>query len=414
MREGHEPRLSRGLLASVRLRVTAAATLAVVAVLVVAGIALVQAQGRQLLDRVDETVAQRADELAAEIRAGNSNPALTARGADTVSQVVGSDGRVLAASPALSGKPALVTGPRQPGPRTVHDVPLETGEYRLVARVISTPDGPVTLLVAGSLDDVAESTDAVRRSLLVGIPVVAAILAVFVWILVGRLLRRVELANAAQQRFVADASHELRTPLARMRTELEVDLAHPGTSDATATRRSLLEETVELQHLTDDLLLLARSDAGGWSGSHVLVDLDAVVLTECRAATVPEGIGLDTSGVAPTQTRGDAGQLARAFRNGLENALRHASSAVAVTVGQADGSARVTVTDDGPGIPVADRRRVFDRFIRLDDARSTTAGGSGLGLAITREIVEHHGGRVWVEAAPGGGTVLSVTLASGR
>ena len=149
------------------------------------------------------------------------------------------------------------------------------------------------MLVAGSLDDVSESTGAVRRSLLLGIPAVAAVLAALVWFLVGRLLRRVELATAAQQRFVADASHELRTPLARMRTELEVDLAHPETSDPVAARRSLLEETVGLQHLTDDLLLLARSDAGGLVARREPIDLDAVV-----AARVPRrgGAGRDHLG----------------------------------------------------------------------------------------------------------------------
>lgn len=410
MPDGHEPRVSRRLLTSVRLRVTVAAALAVVAVLVVAGFALVQAQRRQLIDRIDEAVEQRAAELAVDLRSGIGGEPLAGRGADTVSQVIGPDGRVLASSPALAGEQALAAASFRTGPRTVHDVPLDTGDYRLVARQVTTPDGQVTLLVAGSLDDIPDSTGAVRRSLLIGIPMVAAVLAMLVWILVGRLLRRVELATVAQQRFVADAAHELRTPLARMRTELEVDLAHPGTSDPIATRRSLLEEAIGLEHLADDLLLLARSDAGGLTARRELVDLDAVVAAECRSATVPDRVTLDTSGVVPTQVRGDPGQLARAFRNTLENAIRHAHSAVAVNLGQTDGSVRICVVDDGPGIPPADRRRIFERFTRLDVARGAAAGGSGLGLAITREIVEHHGGRVWAEAPPSGGTALCITL----
>jgi signal transduction histidine kinase len=287
---------------------------------------------------------------------------------------------------------------------------LETGDYRVVAHRVATPDGQVTLIVAGSLDDVSDSTAAVRRSLLIGIPSVAAVLAVLVWFLVGRLLRRVELATAAQQRFVADAAHELRTPLARMRAELEVDLAHPGTSDPTAARTSLLEEAVGLQHLADDLLLLARSDAGGLTARRELVDLDAVIVVECRAALVPDNVTLDQSAVTPVQVRGDPSQLARAFRNVLENAIRYAHSAVMVTLEPTDGHARIAVTDDGPGIPIADRKRVFERFTRLDPARGSAAGGAGLGLAISREIVESHGGRVWVDAAPGGGTAMWMAL----
>jgi signal transduction histidine kinase len=409
MRDGREPRVSRQLLASVRLRVTAAATLALIVVLVVAGIALVAAQRRQLIDRIDEAVRQRAVEVTVDLRTGISPGSFAGPGDDVVAQVIGANGKVLASSRALADRPAL-SAPGESDIRTVHNVPLQTHEYRLLSRRVTTPSGRVTLLVAGSLDDIADSTGAVRHSLLIGIPAVAAVLALLVWFLVGRLLRRVELATAAQQRFVADASHELRTPLARMRTELEVDLAHPTTSDPIATRRSLLEETVGLQHLTDDLLLLARRDSGSMGTRRELVDLDVIVTAECRAAEVPDGISLHASDVIPVQVRGDAGQLARAFRNPLENAIRHANSAVAVSLEQANDRVRITVVDDGPGIAEADRRRMFERFTRLDDARSAAAGGSGLGLAITREIVEYHGGRVWADEAPSGGTAVCITL----
>jgi signal transduction histidine kinase len=269
------------------------------------------------------------------------------------------------------------------------------------------------VIVAGSLDDVDESTSVIRRSLLVGIPVVAALLAIVVWVLVGRLLRRVERATAAQQRFVADASHELRTPLARMRAELEVDEAHPDTADVAATRRSLLDETVALQHLADDLLLLARSDAGGLPDRHQLLDLDAVVADESAAVAPTGGVAVRTD-LAPAQVRGDAGQLGRAVRNVIENAVRHARTSVRVEVGTTDGRARLRVVDDGPGIPPADRERIFERFTRLDDARSVSGGGSGLGLAITREIVEQSGGRVWVESGDGAGTAICISLPAAR
>jgi signal transduction histidine kinase len=411
--DGAVPRISRRLFTSTRLRVTAAATLAVVVVLVGAGLVLVRVQHSQLVDRVDETNVQRMSEIVTDLQRGRTDGVRELRGADVVAQVIGADGRVVVVSPDLRGVHLLAGGTRFDGIRTVHDVPLESGDYRVISRRVTTPDGPVTVLVGGSLDDVDESTSVIRRSLLVGIPVVAALLALVVWILVGRLLRRVERATAAQQRFVADASHELRTPVARMRAELEVDAAHPDTADAAATRRSLLDETVALQHLADDLLLLARSDAGGLADRHRLLDLDAVVADESAALASTNGVAVRTA-LVPAQVRGDAGQLGRAIRNVLENAVRHARTMVRVELDADDGRARLRVVDDGPGIAPADRERVFERFTRLDDARSVAAGGSGLGLAITREIVERCDGRVWIERGDGGGTAVCISLPVAR
>jgi signal transduction histidine kinase len=403
------PRISRRLFTSTQLRVTAAATLAVIVVLVGAGFALVRVQHAQLVDRVDETNVQRMSEIVTDLQGGRTDGVRELRGADVVAQVVDGDGHVVVVSPDMRGADLLAGGSVFDGTRTVHGVPLESGRYRVISRRVRTPSGPVTVLVGGSLDDVDQSTSVIRRSLLVGIPVVAALLAIVVWILVGRLLRRVERATAAQQRFVADASHELRTPVARMRAELEVDEAHPDTADASATRRSLLDETVALQHLADDLLLLARSDAGGITDRHQLLDLDAVVAGESAALAATNGVAVRTA-LAPAQVRGDASRLGRAVRNLLENAVRHARTSVRVDLDAVDGRASLRVVDDGPGIPVADRERVFERFTRLDDARSVSAGGSGLGLAITREIVEQSGGRVWIEGGDGGGTAVCISL----
>jgi signal transduction histidine kinase len=103
---------------------------------------------------------------------------------------------------------------------------------------------------------------------------------------------------------------------------------------------------------------------------------------------------VDCSGVVPVQVAGDRVHLARAVANLLDNAVRHARTRVAVTLGEADGVAVLTVTDDGPGIPEAARERVFERFTRLDEARAADDGGAGLGLAIARDIAERHGGRL--------------------
>jgi signal transduction histidine kinase len=413
MPDGAVPRISRRLFTSTRLRVTAAATFAVVVVLVGAGLVLVRVQHTQLVDRVDETNVQRMSEIATDLEGGRTGAITELRGADVVAQVFDENGGIVAESSDLRGDHLLAGGRTFDGVRTVHDVPLESGDYRVISQRVSMPGGPVTVFVGGSLDDVDESTEVIARSLLLGIPVVAVLLALVVWFVVGRLLGRVERATAAQQRFVADASHELRTPLARMRAELEVDQAHPDTADAAATRHSLLDETVALQHLADDLLLLARSDAGGLPDRHQLLDLDAVIAAESAALASTNGVAVRTS-LAPAQVRGDAGQLGRAVRNVLENAVRHAHTSVRVELGATDGRASLRVVDDGPGISPADRERIFERFTRLDDSRSVAAGGSGLGLAITREIVEQSGGRVWIEGADGGGSAVCISLPTAR
>jgi signal transduction histidine kinase len=226
------------------------------------------------------------------------------------------------------------------------------------------------------------------------------------------MLDRLEQAGDRQQRFVADASHELRSPLTRIRAELEVDLAHPGDADLVATHRSVLEEATNLQLLVDDLLHLASSDAGASSQRREVVDLDDIVLREAHRLR-DAGTQVDLSLVSAAQVNGDPIQLAHAVRNLTVNAAHHARSTVTVTLLEREHSAVLTVTDDGPGIPPAQRERVFDRFARLDDARTRATGGSGLGLAITRDIIQQHGGTVNV-GGDGDGACFIVTLPAQR
>ena len=419
----------RAVPGTLRARVTAVAVLAVLVVLSVTSAAVVLAQRNALVAALDETLDQRADELALRVRSGQPLSDGDLEVEDVVVQVVGVDGRVLASSPGLEGDL-----PRDASPATV-ELPGSGEPARLLVRDV----GGTAILVAGSLDDVQESTAALAGSLLLAVPLSTAVLAGVVWWAVGRALRPVEairlrveqitgtasgervpepetpheLARLArtmnamlgrleksaerQRRFVADASHELRSPLARMRAELEVDRAHPGSADPTATSASVLDETVRLQRLVDDLLLLARSDAGAPATERTVpVDLDAVVerlVVEHRE----DRPRIDTQGVTPVQVTADEAQLARAVGNLLDNAVRHARSAVTVALAERDGWAVLTVTDDGPGIPADGRERVFERFTRLDDARSTRDGGAGLGLAIARDIAERHGGTLTLD-----------------
>ncbi|MFE9424941.1 sensor histidine kinase [Kitasatospora sp. NPDC006697] len=221
-------------------------------------------------------------------------------------------------------------------------------------------------------------------------------------------LDRLERALTEQRRLVADASHELRSPLAVLRNSLEVPLAHPERADWPAVVAGALVETERLQELADDLLLLARAEEADPAGEVDLHDLVAEQLAE-RAHTDPRTALRHE--LAEAVVPGREVLVGRLVRNLLDNAVRHAATTVTVRLRTADGWAELTVDDDGPGIPAADRERVFDRFVRLDSARHRAAGGAGLGLALVRTIAAGLGGTAAAEEPPSGrGAHLVVRL----
>jgi signal transduction histidine kinase len=227
------------------------------------------------------------------------------------------------------------------------------------------------------------------------------------------MLGRLEQSAGRQRRFVSDASHELRTPLARVRSTIEVELSQPdglrSQSSLESTCRSALVEVVAMQDLVDDLLIVARNDTTDSHAAHKLVDFDVVVDDEVRQVRPGSNIRIDMSRVSAATVIGDRAQLARVVRNVLANALRHASSRVEITLSERD-HVELLIDDDGPGVPVEDRQRVFERFVRLDEARAQADGGTGLGLAIAHDIVRDHGGAIAVTEAPIGGARVMVTL----
>jgi signal transduction histidine kinase len=426
----------------VRLRVTVLATIAVVAVLVAAGVVLVVRQRSDLVEQLDDSLATESEQLAGALAAGDT--IAPSADDDRRKTVVGSDGQVLSGPPVGTSGDAGDEG---------GDIEIDGDPFRLVSRPFEQPDGGRGIVhVAAALDDVDESVRALIGSLAWIIPLSTVLLAVLVWLVVGRTLRPVERIRAEvaaigmedlgrrvpeppgddeiarlavtmndmlarldesarrQRRFVADAAHELRTPLARMRAELEVDERRPAAADAAATRRSQLEEVAALQQLTDDLLALARSDDGHRTAHRVgVVDLDDLVLEEL-AGFDAGSVQVDGRRVSAAQVRGDSDDLRRVVRNLLDNAHRHARAAVAVELSEDGDHATLVVDDDGPGIPAERRAEVFERFSRLDDARAAGAGGAGLGLAIVHDLVARHGGSVVVEDAPLGGARFTVTL----
>ncbi|GAA1005039.1 HAMP domain-containing sensor histidine kinase [Streptomyces thermogriseus] len=322
-----------------------------------------------------------------------------------------------------------------------------TADYRFAAVRATSPFGETATVYAGA--PLATEQRAVRTvvtAMLIGLPLLLAVVAGVTWLTTRRALRPVEdiraelsaitassdlarrvpepdshdeIARLAattnrtlaaleasveqQRRFVADASHELRSPIASLRTQLEVAAAHPELLDL----EGAVQDTVRLQDLAADLLLLARLDAGEQPQA-VPLDLDDLVREEAarRADALPVRVTLET----PVRVDGSRSRLARVLRNLLDNAQRHATGSVTVTLHTEGTTAVLRVADDGPGVPVAERERIFERFVRLDDARTRDDGGAGLGLAIVRDVVRRHGGDITVGDAPGGGALFEVRL----
>jgi signal transduction histidine kinase len=224
------------------------------------------------------------------------------------------------------------------------------------------------------------------------------------------MLGRLEAAAATQRRFISDASHELKSPLASLRQYAEVARLHPDRVTQSELSEAVLDEGARLERLVQGMLVLARADERALPLAPADVDLDDLALAEVRRLGASGALSVDASGVAPARVRGDLGLLQQVARNLADNAARHARSRVAIATGADASGATLTVDDDGAGIAEGDRERVFERFVRLDEARARDSGGSGLGLSIVREIVTAHGGAVHLEQSPLGGTRVVVQL----
>jgi signal transduction histidine kinase len=317
------------------------------------------------------------------------------------------------------------------------------GTARVVVVSAGLPSKPVRVLVARSTADVAQGVRLLRITLLVAFPLLVVVLAAVFWRVVGAALRpvealrtgaeeitggarpgrlpvpdsrdeiyrlavtlngmlhRLDAARARQRAFVADAAHELRSPLTNMRTELEVAQRLTDSTDWPALADDLLTDVHRLSRLVDDLLLLARADDAATRAAAAPTEPVELGQLLAEVAARYPAVAFHRPAV-PLPTRGDRDALGRMVANVLDNATRHAESKVELTVAADGAYQKISVVDDGPGIPAADRERVFQRFTRLDDGRARDGGGSGLGLAIVRELVRRHGGTVTLsDAGPG-------------
>ncbi|MFI7518049.1 sensor histidine kinase [Micromonospora globbae] len=430
--------------------------------LALGGVVLLAVLGYALQRSVDAD-ATRTAEAVARLAAEDALPdPLPVAGGQVRVQVVDAQGRIRAASIDADRLVPMVRPDRlDPDRRERLVVSGERVGLAGPVRVVTVPAGtaadPLTVLVAKSLADVRHSTHVVRTILLVSFPLLVGALAAVAWRVVGATLRpvealrrgaeeitgragperlpvpasrdevhrlavtlndmldRLESARQRQRAFVADAAHELRSPVTNIRTELEVAQRLGDRTDWTAVTESLLADTERLSRLVDDLLLLARLDEAAGrgaarSGPAATGPVELGELLTVTASRYPSPPVEVTPPGAPLWTVGDPDELRRVLTNLLDNAVRHARTRVVLAAAPAGAYHLVTVTDDGPGIPAADRERVFDRFTRLDDARARDAGGAGLGLAIVRELVRRAGGTVSLDDADGPGLRVSLRL----
>ncbi len=441
---------------SLRARVTLAATAGLALALLGVALLLRAELRTSLSNGLDNTARQGAREVAALADAHRlPDPVPVADGTITV-QVLNAQGRIVDASPGADLLvPLLPPGQAAANARTGRAMVMQgpphglPGEIRVVT--VATGGGETVIAAVAAYQEL-NTVAALTRALLIGTPLLLLLLAGAIWLVVGTTLRpiaelrrgaqdvtrtgrpsalpvpeardevhslaltlndmlsRLGQAQERQRGLVSDTAHELRSPIASIRAQLEVALDHPDSQDWRQTASDVLEDTLRLARLAEDLLVLARLDErDGRRRADLQVDLAALVGVEVSrhdGSRVPVVVGgQERGGQERCAVTGDADGLRRMLGNLIDNAVRYARTRVTVGITREGSSVRLTVTDDGPGIPPGDRQRAFGRFARLDDARSRDGdgqGGAGLGLAIVRATAQAHDGSAWLEDAQPG------------
>lgn len=453
--------------AGVRVRTTVAATLVVAVAFAVGAVLLVLALGASLRGAADSAAENRAEEIVDLLESGgpaalpagsaqSTDPQTGGRGdderdggdeeddvADLAWQVAQDDAVV--ASLGTGGRLLPLGNDRTDLDGDPYTVVTERAEHEGTTYVVSA---------AASLEDADDSVAALWPLLAVGIPGAVLLVGATTWVVTGRALRpveqirervaaigstaldqrvpvppsrdevarlastmndmleRLETSATRQRQFVSDTSHELRSPLAGLRQTAEVARAHPDALEPGELTEAVLEETARMQHLVEQMLVLTRTEEGATTRRQADVDLDDLLLAEAsRVRRAFPGVEVDSSGVTPVRAYGDGPALAQVVRNLVDNAVRHSSGSLRLAATAPEpGWLELAVEDDGSGVAPDERERVFERFVRLDEARARDDGGSGLGLAIVREVARAHGGEARVEPSPLGGARFLVRL----
>lgn len=460
---------------SVRLRTTAVAVVVVAIALAGAAAVLVALLRDSMTDRFEDQAKREAEQTAAAAERLGPSAAVGAVSGERDPDEGGDAGELEADETAVfvrDATGATVAG-TEPGfvlPDSLDDSGgwrYDGDRYTVAMEPFEYDGAEFSVVVIAGLEDVQDATDALVPLLLVGTPLVLLVVGGTTWWVTGLALRPVERIRAQvetissaeldrrvpvpgsrdelhrlaitmnqmlarleesrdrQRRFVSDASHELRSPIASLRQVGEVAHAHPEAFDPRELAGTVVEESVRMQHLVEQLLTLTRHDESARTNRWREVDLDDLVLAEADRLR-RTGVSVSTAGLAAARVRGDEVALTQVVRNLTDNAARHARSTVwlALSAGSEQdgdptgdptgdpdgGGVTLTVDDDGAGIPEADRARAFERFVRLDEARARDTGGSGLGLSIVADLVRSHGGTVRAEASEQGGARFVVRL----
>ncbi len=437
----------RRLLRNVRVRVTLAATGAALAVGIIGSILFVFSLRTGMGNELRSSAEQQVQTVQAQLRQGETPEQAVATGKnDIVIQIVDDAGTIIA-----SDHPRVLT-PLLTQAGTADGVSVKRLEDRYVVVARPSLKGNALIVVGRSSEQLGHATQTATVLLTIAVPIALALLALAVWLSVGRalgpvelmrreaakitsahlnrrlavsegddeiprlaltlngMLDRIDAASLLQRQFVSDASHELRSPLATMRQLAEVARDYPEGEAHVLLARDVLAEERRMEELVESLLLLSRIEDSHRSASRMAVDLDDVVLGEARRTRREGGPRIDVSGVSAGQVIAEPVLVRQVVTNLLSNAVRHARSEVRVSLQEYDDRVVLSVEDDGHGIPEDERDRVFERFVRLDESRARDAGGSGLGLAIVRKVVDDLRGTVEIAASATGGARFVVTL----
>jgi signal transduction histidine kinase len=455
---------------SVRVRMTVAATLLVTVALGAASWILVASVRASLRDNLRNESALALTEAYERLERGYPLDRLPRPGIPGFTiLVVDGEGEIVGGSPGHGSGPwsdwigdddsgALVGENGRPFPGAVtHERTVWFVDNRIIdVQPILINATEAYLVAAGPGGTIDQSIHTLTSTLWLTLPVLIVLVAGVAWLVTGRALRPVETIRAEvtaishssldqrvseprardevgrlartmnemldrlqdssdrQRQFVSDASHELRSPVAAIRATGEVALAHPEQADWETVVRRMLTEDDRMEQIVGTLLEVARGEEAPIP--FTTVDLDDVVLDEVARAR-GRGRRVLADGVSAGRVLGNPEQLTRVVRNLLDNALRHATGTVRVSLTTDDASVSLVVEDDGPGIAATDREAVFERFTRLDEGRARDAGGLGLGLAMVRAIAERHGGTAAITDAtdpafPGARIVVTLPVAA--
>ena len=446
----------------IRLRVSAAFTLALAIAFALGSWLLVSQVGTDVFNSVDSGLALQLSQSSRLLhtRAGPGIAAIgTALPAEYAVQLIDGTGRVRAAS-ADAGPVPLLT-PFQQRQARLHPITLNTtidgDPGRLMSGPLAGRSGWIAV-AAVSLESANSTISTVVSRLAIGGAVFILVAAVGAYLLaraalapaerlrreaaalsehdpagrlpvprtrdeisalartINDLLGRLHRALARQRALVADASHELRTPLAVLQAELEL-ASKPGRDreQLAAAIASAAEEAAWLSRVTDDLLMLARSDEEELRARPEITDVGALldrIAQHAEPRCEDAGVACEVSAPPGLRAAADPNQLRRALENLLDNALRFApaGSTIRLVTWASDSDLAIRVQDEGPGFPPDYLQHAFERFTRPDTGRARTAGGAGLGLAIVQAVARAHGGTATAVNSPGGGAEVQIDL----